>query len=707
VRLGGLGNRYFGADNGIAEEPGPLLVKATAACNEVLAAVETALLSIHQDCPPEEEPIHWARNPLWWQANALSLLFGKVDRWGLKRRSGIPVRAFSKDTPLVSVLTGDAVGSDTVIRDAALARKNANDTVDYEHIRVTTEAPSEVPDGLGVGRPRAKDPALEAKLKAKTLLNRNEAQAQAEIVRKRAHAYRAQSEALRHHCDILLAIWDPETEGKAGGTSESVEAALREHIPVIAIRLTGREEAEIHLLETLRHLQALQNIGTDRPAVKWRVELHRVLTYLLSFPDPTPENGHDSHGPSTAYRPRAAFAAFCEDEPLTPLWPGRLWKWFDVFFKLEAGQRQLQMEEDSEERAFLEVAVAKTQDDLKKAREGLLKQGSPSRLPPEPCRKEGAPQGYESRYNRARSRAASSGMSGIYGDAHRGGIILSYLLAAIAVVLAVIGGIMHTHHAPGWTQALVAAVEVVAILVMYALSVCSRAEGWNAAYTDTRILAEALRMMKFLGPLGVHTPLPRLPYYVQKSEDAANPDRLWSIWYFRALVRMAPLRLGTVNLEDARTQLEQAANLEQRRYHRINAAKQKLLHRRIEKVVRDLFVLVGVCAVLHFLDVALELHVPWMFETGLIFGIGGPALIAAFHGFASQIEINRLQLSSSSMERLLAERSVALRALTLTPADEAEAVWGLATEGIATASLLMDETAGWSMLYRNADIHAG
>ena len=96
-----------------------------------------------------------------------------------------------------------------------------------------------------------------------------------------------------------------------------------------------------------------------------------------------------------------------------------------------------------------------------------------------------------------------------------------------------------------------------------------------------------------------------------------------------------------------------------------------------------------------------------MFEVSLFLCIGGPALIAALHGFTSQMELLRLRARSSSMARLLEERSRTLAALDLSNPAEAGAVWGLATEALATADLIMDETAGWSMLYRNTNIHAG
>ncbi len=171
----------------------------------------------------------------------------------------------------------------------------------------------------------------------------------------------------------------------------------------------------------------------------------------------------------------------------------------------------------------------------------------------------------------------------MYGDAHRGGIVISCLLAALAVLMAVVGGVLHVRHCPALYVAITALLEVLAIFAMWMLHVSSRTDGWNAAYTDSRILAEALRLMQFLAPLGVHTP----------------------------------------------------------------------------------------------------------------------------YGFASQMECQRLSLRASSMERLFEERSKALNSLILSDPSRPEAVWGLAREGLATASLLIDEAAGWSMLYRHSDIRAG
>ena len=89
-------------------------------------------------------------------------------------------------------------------------------------------------------------------------------------------------------------------------------------------------------------------------------------------------------------------------------------------------------------------------------------------------------------------------------------------------------------------------------------------------------------------------------------------------------------------------------------------------------------------------------------------GVGGPALLAAITGFLSQIEAMRMRQRSVGMTLLLAERHRILGALDLTTAPEAvEARWRLAAEAAITAGLMVDETAGWALIYKSADIHAG
>lgn len=63
---------------------------------------------------------------------------------------------------------------------------------------------------------------------------------------RRARGYRAQSALMLRHSDLIIAAADPGIDGKAGGTLETVHAALRFQLPVVFIHLgTG----QVHLVE--------------------------------------------------------------------------------------------------------------------------------------------------------------------------------------------------------------------------------------------------------------------------------------------------------------------------------------------------------------------------------------------------------------------------------------------------------------------------
>lgn len=690
LRLGGLGNREFGShgSSGLQDNPAQLTAAAEGACEIVLVEIESVLGKLHtadqqRDCvaPPMERACCY-----WWQSR-LGWLFGQADRWGRLRTDPRDSAVFSKSCPLVTVLTGGEPGGDAIIRATALSRHRL-DVIEYQHFEVKPASPAPgsqngvAGGGLGIGTIPVAGKRPEGRLPT-----RDEANTLAETARQRAYGFRAQSEALRHHSDILLAIWDPDREGKAGGTLESVLNALRERVPVIAIRLTGAAEADIMVLSRPEELHA--SPGGLEP---WQPALATVLQNILSFPDPRVSGDRQaSHCHQTSYHPRAAYAVFREGEPIAVPWPGELWKALKAYSHGQISLLQM----------------------LGRWLTAPQPQATASAKP-----HTGAKDTFAFHFGQAKSRGSI--ISGVFGDAHRGGIIASYLLAALAVLLALTGSVLHHIHAPDVCVAIVAGLEVSVILGMCALASVSKIEDWHEAYTDCRILTEALRIMEQLGPLGVHTPLPKLPAYLAGDPGQQQPQRLWCVWYFRALVREAPLRLTAPGsapvgspqfFQSIRTAMLEKWIGGQKIYHGDNFKAQLKLQHGAEKLTAWAFAVVVICAAVHLCSV---IHTSWFKghdSLGLqmitfILCVSGPAVIAALHGFLSQIETVRLRQNSESMGQLLQEKARSLAVLNLST-DTADAVWGLSSEALATANLMMEETAAWSLNYRNTDIHAG
>ena len=676
LRVGGLGNRNFDQGPQTPTEWEGIIAGEIAAVYGGLAAAvkgvqETDAQQVFTTMAHRDE--HWLESRFGW-------FFGKADRWERSKLATAGVcPAFTPEKPLITVLTGLAKGGDMLLAEAVLDPDLQNGLVEWQHTGIvvhhadhdpyTGSLNTDLPFSVGTipARP-ASNVADEATLDGAT--QRAKAHALARISSQRAFGFRAQAEALRHHADILVAVWDTVSEGKPGGTRESVEFALRERIPVLALRIDVQGAVQCDLLQGPEDLW-------EEPGTIGYAQLGSVIKEVLAFPDKKAD--------STAYDPRVAFYGFLHGSLPAPRLLGLIWTAFVAWTKRRAARH----------------APTAAHKPTKTTNSG-----------PE------APTAYE----RAKRRA--SDMAKLFGDAHRGGVALSYLLGISAVCAAVAGGIAHgvPSAAHGWVV-LFAVMEMVLIIFLFALSLTSRSEAWHTAWTDVRILAEALRCMKYLHPLGVHTPLPKLPPHL--SDHDQDPKQLWSVWYFRMLVKQVPVGqdvLPAATLHAFRDHLvDEWIGLNastghftagQGEHHTKNSHLYAWQSEFFERVSTWLFRAILACASLHSLGAISQwqwlhaLHYPMY-----IICVIGPVALGVILGFTTQIELRRIEERSKGMTLQLRARALALSRIPFaagaTLADPAELRWSLTREAIATANLMVDETASWALIYRNTGIHAG
>ena len=738
LRVGGLGNRLFASEqkDGIGEDPGPIKAAARQACLDVFGVIRDEILRVHRAETAAVFPLILNPVRFGWENVLASLVrfSSDPDIWQRSKRAGKAAATVSGEKPLIKVLVGVEQGGDAIVAEVVKGLPAAE--VDVERVSVVVEtegAPPRATNGerFSVGVIPAKPRGREQAASPVRPQQRADARAAVAIARRRAFGFRAQSEALRHHSDLLIAVWDPDAEGRAGGTAESVALALRERVPVIAVRITGPRTAAIDLLRRLDDLTKVPGRSD------WKSNVRTLIHDVLAFPGASAGPAPHQRGHFSGYHPRVVYHAFLEGDPFVVPWPGRFWRPLKTYLETSrpVGVAGL-------------VAVGRFLCAFPFAR--WLSTESPVRKLP------GHGQ-FERYYGAAKDRASE--LAEVFGDAHRGGIIASYVLATMAVLIALSGHLLHDAHAPVAVLAAVGGLEFVVLVLLSALWRTATVQDWHEAFTDTRILAEALRCMRYLGPLGVHTPLPKLPPHladVPGSPDEAplpyDPRALWSVWYFRALVRQAPIQIAEGEagaLECSREALleawigapgTRARGGSQSRFHaQAMAANARLFHG-VERVTQCAFVVVIAAAFVHFGDLtwqarrlqeALEapaLHTAGHLESrpdrsagreadavarhalhSILFFVcaGIPITLATASGFLAQIDAVRLRQRSESMSKLLAERHSILSGVDVRNPTLVEARWGLAVEAAATAGLMVDETAGWSLIYRNSDIRAG
>jgi hypothetical protein len=262
----------------------------------------------------------------------------------------------------------------------------------------------------------------------------------------------------------------------------------------------------------------------------------------------------------------------------------------------------------------------------------------------------------------------AEGLGNRYGTLHRDATTTPYLLAPFAVLLALlahwgetlIGG--HAAAAFGWTEVVV----LLGIIALYQMAVTHR---YHDRWIDYRSLAEELRKLAFLWPLG--RPLPVIEPAGETEGEA--PQVAWVGWYVRAVVRDLGLCPGTWTPEHLRTFRDVLANQfigSQTDYHTRTAERFERVSTRLEQMTVWTFICALLIGLLHILIFGRDAPVEAMLSHlaspiitspawqmvaifGAIMAIYLPALGAAVHGFLSQGDFRNLAHRSERMRDYL------------------------------------------------------
>lgn len=444
-------------------------------------------------------------------------------------------------------------------------------------------------------------------------------------------AYYAVGKMVLGQCDLLIAVKDDNNTGGTGGTAHIVQEALNYSIPTIWIH--AKEPHEISMLN---------------PSGDWQAMIKNCLISMLNpyyFPPETVET------PEHKESMQMMKSYFQEKQRKYNM--GFAYRMFrDIFGDTKLTPPQIIME-DFEQAAKNEwrTGVWKDTKDFPSEMLDYLQNAF------------------------LKYFAWTDKLADYYASLYRSSFITTYLFSALAVLCALMAFILKSHY---WGIA-----EVVLIFFIILLTVLGNKKQWHKRWIDYRVMAELLRPMRFLAPLGQVT----MQFQVPAHASADDISTSWVNWYFAAIVREAGLTKAKIDqpyLTAYRGVLKNGEIMDQRNFHETNQKRYLKISHRLHKLGAFLFMLTFVAACGHLIY---SNH--WLTVIAAVFPVLGAALV----GILFQGEFERLEQRSQSM-------TIKLQELYETADGKLQSFGDLQILASKTADSMLAEVLDWHQMLK-------
>lgn len=305
-----------------------------------------------------------------------------------------------------------------------------------------------------------------------------------------------------------------------------------------------------------------------------------------------------------------------------------------------------------------------------------------------------------------REYAWANHLSGYYMQLYRSSFLLNYMLGAAAVSFALAPTLVessHAHAVAGWIGAELAA--IVMILTNYFVA---RRCAWHDRALDYRVLAEQIRHVRAMRPLGRIPPYSRPPLYYSSQ---GGLHWAWVSWYVRAVIRaagMPSVRLDTAHLQEACGGIGKWIE-KQHDYHDQNASRLERFDQRVHRGAGALFALTFLACLAHFVEDQVgewlgvdprELS-PWLTAAAAAL----PAWGAALHGVSTQAELASLVDRSEGMANTLERQKERLdHAQTCIANKTKDGALVLTRVARDSAEMMVHEVVDWRLIYQAHEI---
>jgi hypothetical protein len=296
----------------------------------------------------------------------------------------------------------------------------------------------------------------------------------------------------------------------------------------------------------------------------------------------------------------------------------------------------------------------------------------------------------------------------LFADAHRSGFVTASLLAASAVFAAVIPVAAHLDRQGGIITALI---EGMILVAMVGLPILARRQRWHQKWLEYRVLAELVRELRILIPLGGSRPPPRTAAHLAAYGD---PAQSWMNWQARAIGRAVGLPDARVTPSYISSRIDELLDFVgtatpphgQIGFHRINCERMERIHSRLHRMTLILFaVTIGTVAVDWLKMTLLADEIERIAGLTVLLSAFLPALGAALASINNHGEFARLQRRSRAMEESLQAVRENIKALAAEPVSPP---LSRVTEHAAQiAAMMVEENTEWRIVVLEVPHAAG
>jgi hypothetical protein len=486
--------------------------------------------------------------------------------------------------------------------------------------------------------------------------------------------------------DLLIFVWDGDGTRRTGGTVDSLYEAVAYGMPIVWI--DALEPTRWRIIHGEQDLGWVTSDVASKPEEPLgNVQALQAIVRAAIEPPPPPHHGSPhQHG---QHEPDLRKHYFALEQPKRNWWFG--WKFFRGL--MAYGKPDLQS-----------IGV---QDFVSSARREWPTDPSEdpdATLPPTVITRT------ESSANEILRPhfAWADRLADFYADRYRTTYVVVFALAAFAVVAAMI-----TYAANG--VAWLGSVELLTLGGLLILAIRSRRSSWHEQWLQYRMLAEFVRQIRVLVPIGggrpfPHTAPPHLGAY-------GSPDQTWMHWQMRAITRSTGLPSVVVDAKYLRGFLESIDRVarSQQNFHKKNADRSGRIYHHLHVIAAVLVVSTIVIVALHL---TLEIHkveeaLQEMGPSGfgsvasrwlLMLSASLPAIGAACAGIENQGEFHRVAKRSHAMDGALGEIRIRIKKLSDAQSISLAQVSTLATD---FTTLMTDEVSDWRVMFADRPQSAG